>query len=120
MFDSYYASEEIKCPECGTIITKDTDFQSKELACLLSGYNLGSKIDSSRRYVDWYHYCDGRYDKSWKNEKAICFHTTFNCRTTIDNTGLIVKEEITAYNDEKEEEIVVLTKELPKNSRECS
>ena len=115
MFDSYFA-EEFKCPSCGTLHRKEQDFQSKEFNCLCKVYVLGGYIDESRRYCDWYCYCDGRYidktgKRSWetgfdRDNYPLCQEGEFNCRVFLNEKGIAVNHKITMFKKDGTEQVI--------------
>ena len=116
IFDSYYISKNFKCPDCGEKYNKESDFQSKDGACILAGFTLGSQMDSSRRYCDWYTYCAGQYNRSdfskpkkkngeYPIKKATCKTDFFNCRVFINEKGIAYKEIVTSHKKDIETSI---------------
>lgn len=121
MFDSYIVSQNFKCPNCGLEYNKEADFQTKELINCLDVYTLGGFIDTSRRFVDFYSYCNNRYNRSNfdkpkdKNGKypiipASCKNGEFNCRVFLNEEGKAIKERVTMYDKEKNKEILIYEK----------
>ena len=126
MFDTYYLSREIKCPCCGTVVPKTRGFQSKELECCMSSYGLGDVIDGSRRFIDWYHYCDGQYRRSEYDKpkdkdgnypviEPICDKGYLWCRVYIDDKGIAWKEVVTMSDGDKE--ILIYEKSMYDNQK---
>jgi len=123
MFDSYMISQNFKCPNCGLEFNKEQDFQSKELECCLSVYQLGDIIDPNRRRVDFYGYCDNHYNRhdydKPKNKdgeypiiKASCKEGHFNCEVTINEKGIAIKEKVTMHDKKRGEDILIYIKEI--------
>jgi len=105
MFDSYYISGSFRCPNCGTMFDNvRNDFQSKDGDCTCAAYKLGSKMDVSRRWWDFYGWCSGS-----------CKGGDYNCRVYINDEGIAYREEVTMYDEKPDKTIVVYKREI----REC-
>jgi len=123
MFDSYMLSQNFKCPACGLKFNKEQDFQTKDLECCMLVYTLGDKIDENRKFVDFYGYCDNRYnrgDYSKPKDKngeypiisASCGNGEFNCRVYLDKRGIVIKEKVTMYDKKRGKDILIYVKDI--------
>ena len=118
MFDSYYLSQDFKCPNCGTKWNKERDFQTKELSRHMESYKLGDKLETAHKYIIFHAYCPARYDsvdfsqKPPKPAEAICDKGYFFCRVDLDKEGVIVKETVMMLDPKTDEKHIIYEKEI--------
>ena len=116
MYDSYYISKSFNCPCCHMKHNKEHGFQSKQGICQLDEFRLGSKLDPSRRYWDWYDFCAGHnldknkkkmWEDGYDKNKPYCKKGIFNCRVYLDEQGIAYREYVTMRDTEKDCDIFI-------------